>query len=115
MFESLLRRILYVWVYDVANIITSLKFLKKVKTTYGSNIIVLSDGAHYYKASCRILKLKHELYGLEVRNLMERIIQYIKDRTRLFDNYIPCMKNKCGNEHALMLMKSIAYILNKHG
>jgi len=25
------------------------------------------------------------------------------------------MKDKCGNEHALILMKSIAYILNKHG
>jgi len=57
--------------------LTSLAFLKKIKTTYSSNIIVLSDGAQYYKASCRILKLKHELYSLEVKNLMERIIQYI--------------------------------------
>ncbi|MEM1546360.1 MAG: hypothetical protein QXP91_07860 [Candidatus Methanomethylicia archaeon] len=54
-----MRRILYIWVCDVANILTSLTFLKKIKTTYGSNIIVLSDGAQYYKASCRILKLKH--------------------------------------------------------
>ncbi|MEM2305368.1 MAG: hypothetical protein QXK51_08460 [Candidatus Methanomethylicia archaeon] len=46
---------------------------------------------------------------------MGGIIQYVKDRTRLFDNYIPCMKDKCDSEHALMLMKSIAYILNKHG
>ena len=46
---------------------------------------------------------------------MERIIQYHKDRAKLFDNYIPCMKDKCDNEHALILMKSIAYILNKHG
>ena len=44
---------------------------------------------------------------------MERIIQYIKDRTRLFDNYIPCMKDKCDNEHASILMKSTAYILNE--
>jgi hypothetical protein len=26
--------------------------------------------------------------SLEVRNLMERIIEYVKDRTRLFDNYM---------------------------
>jgi len=25
------------------------------------------------------------------------------------------MKDKCDNEHALMLIKSIAYILKKHG
>ncbi|MEM2708370.1 MAG: hypothetical protein QW534_01850 [Candidatus Methanomethylicia archaeon] len=59
------------------NILTSLTFLKKIRAIYGSNIVVLSDGAHYYKASCRILKLKHELYSLEVKNLMERIIQHI--------------------------------------
>ncbi|MEM1546574.1 MAG: hypothetical protein QXY40_00360 [Candidatus Methanomethylicia archaeon] len=46
---------------------------------------------------------------------MEKIVKYIKDRTKLFDNYIPCMKGKCNGEHASMLMKSIVYILNKHG
>jgi len=66
-FEPLLRRILYIWVCDVANMLTSLAFLKKIRAIYGSNIVVLSDGAHYCKASCRILKLKHELYSLEVR------------------------------------------------
>ncbi|MEM2193792.1 MAG: hypothetical protein QW803_04930 [Candidatus Methanomethylicia archaeon] len=45
---------------------------------------------------------------------MERIIQYIKDRIKLFDN-LHNMKDKCDDKHALMLMKSIAYILNKHG
>jgi hypothetical protein len=35
----------------------------------------LSDGAPYYKASCRILNLKHGLYSSEIRNLMERVIQ----------------------------------------
>ncbi|MEM2539810.1 MAG: hypothetical protein QXX13_00935 [Candidatus Methanomethylicia archaeon] len=44
---------------------------------------------------------------------MERIIQYVKDR--VFDNYIPCMKDRCDGEHALMLIKSIIYILSKHG
>ncbi|MEM2193469.1 MAG: hypothetical protein QW803_03310 [Candidatus Methanomethylicia archaeon] len=47
------------------------------------------------------IKIK-TLYSLEVRNLMERIIQYVKDR--VFDNYIPCMKDKCDGEHVLMLI-----------
>ncbi len=38
---------------------------------------------------------------------MERIIRYVKDRAKLFDNYIPCMKDKCDNEHVSMLMRSI--------
>jgi len=41
----------------------------------GSKIIILTDGAPYYRASCRILNLRHGLYSLEVRNLMERIIE----------------------------------------
>jgi len=38
-------------------------------------IIILTDDAPYYRASCKILNLRHGLYSLEVRNLMERIIE----------------------------------------
>ncbi|MEM2511391.1 MAG: hypothetical protein QXY40_11185, partial [Candidatus Methanomethylicia archaeon] len=47
-FEPLLRRILYIWVYDVINMFTSLTFLKKINAIYGSNIIVLSDDVHHH-------------------------------------------------------------------
>ncbi|MEM1546431.1 MAG: hypothetical protein QXY40_01415 [Candidatus Methanomethylicia archaeon] len=40
---------------------------------------------------------------------MEKIIQYIKDRTKLFDNYIP-LKDKRDNEYVSILMKSTVYI-----
>ena len=77
------------------------------------NIIILTDGAPYYRASCRILNLRHGVYSLEVRNLMERIIGYVKDRTKLFDNYIPCIKDECDEEHAKMLLKSIIIMMNE--
>ena len=48
----------------------------------------MTDGAPYYKASCRIPNLRHGVYSLKVRNLMERIIEYVKDRIKLFDNYM---------------------------
>jgi len=76
-------------------------------------IIILTDGAPYYRASCRILNLRHGVYSLEVRNLMERIIEYVKDRTKLFDNYIPYIKDGCDEEHAKMLLKSIIIMLNE--
>ena len=44
---------------------------------------------------------------------MERIVQYVKDRTKLFDNYIPCIKDKCDGEHAENLLKSIIIMLNE--
>ena len=54
-FEPYLRRIVYMMVSDVANILTSMMFIKRIKAIYGSKITMLSDGAPYYKASCRIL------------------------------------------------------------
>jgi hypothetical protein len=88
-------------------------FIKRIKAIYGSKITILTDGAPYYKASCRILNLKHGLYSSEVRNLMERIVQLRIDK--LFDNYIPCIKDKCDEEHAENLLKSIIIMLMKHG
>jgi len=73
----------------------------------------LTDGTPYYKASCRILNLKHGLYSLEIRKLMEGIVQLGIDR--LFDNYIPCIKNRCDEEHEENLIKSIMIMLMKHG
>jgi transposase-like protein len=45
--------------FDAVNILTSMIFIKRVKAIYGSKIIILTDGAPYYRASCRILNLRH--------------------------------------------------------
>jgi len=50
-------------------------------------------------------------YTAETRNLMERIIQLRIDR--LFDNYIPCTKDKCDEKHAKLLLKSIIIMINE--
>jgi len=44
---------------------------------------------------------------------MEGIVQLGIDR--LFDNYIPCIKNRCDEEHEENLIKSIMIMLMKHG
>ncbi|MEM2634996.1 MAG: hypothetical protein QW372_05980 [Nitrososphaerales archaeon] len=31
--------------------------------------------------------------------VMERAIQYVKDRTESFDDYFPCIKKECKQEH----------------
>jgi putative transposase len=35
------------------------------------------------------------------KSIIERIIQYIKDRTENFDDYFPCNKNKCKLKHVV--------------
>jgi hypothetical protein len=41
------------------------------------------------------------------------MIQYVKDRTRDFDDYIPCRRKKCDKKHAQMLLSSIGYMINE--
>jgi hypothetical protein len=39
-----------------------------------------------YSDACKWLRLKHQVYGTELKNIMERFIQKIKDRTECFDD-----------------------------
>ena len=36
------------------------------------------------------LRLKHIVYRIELKNIMERFIQHIEDRTECFDDNFPC-------------------------
>jgi hypothetical protein len=45
---------------------------------------------------------------------MERIIQYVKDRTRDFDDYIPYRKERCDEKRVQMLLSPIGYMINEY-
>ena len=57
-------------------------FFKQLRTRYGSRKPIHTDGAHWYNDACKWLRLKHHVYGAELKNVMERFIQKIKDRTQ---------------------------------
>lgn len=42
---------------------------------------IFTDGARWYDNACKWLRLQHNVYDTELKNLMERFIQHIKDRT----------------------------------
>jgi len=46
------------------------------------------------------------IYGNELKNLIERFIQTIKDRIECFDNYFPCLKEECDYEHIIKWIES---------
>jgi transposase-like protein len=112
-FEPRLRRIVYMRFFEAANILTAPPFMKKVKALYRSKMKVLTDGAQYYRTACKFLGLERDVYGLRLGNLMERIVQYVKDRTKGFDDYIPCRREGCDKRHAHMLLSSIGYTINE--
>src|SRR5437762_13823446 len=73
------------------------RFFKQLKDRYGRKPI-FTDGAYWYNTACRWLRLSHQMYGAELKNIMERFIQYIKDRTECFDDHFPCRKPDCRSE-----------------
>ena len=42
----------------------------------------------WYNDACKWLRLKHIVYGIELKNIMERFIRRIKDGTECFDDHI---------------------------
>jgi putative transposase len=100
-------------IFEAANILTALTFIKRIKAMYRSRMRVLTDGAQYYRTACKFLNLDHEVYDSRLRKLMERIVQYVKDKTGDFDDYIPCRRGRCDRMHAQMLLSSIGFMINE--
>jgi transposase-like protein len=63
--------------FEAANILTALTFMKKIKALYRSRMKVLTDGAQYYRAACKFLSLDHDVYDLRLGNVMERMVQFM--------------------------------------
>jgi transposase-like protein len=112
-FEPNLRRIVYMGLFEAANVLTALTFIKRTKALYRPRMKVLTDGAQYYRTACKLLNLDHDVYDLRLGNLMERIVQHVKDRARDFDDYIPCRRKKRDKRHAQMLLSSIGFMINE--
>ena len=110
----------YVWLYMVAiepidriilgirisverSMLVAERFIHELSTTYGKQS-VSTDGGTWYPQACKFLKLEHHLHSTFEKSIIERTIQYIKDRTESFDDYFPCRKNKCRLEHVVRWM-----------
>ena len=66
---------------------------------------ILMVGGTWYPQACKFLKLEHHhLQFTFEKSIIERTIQYVKDRTECFDDYFPCRKNKCRLEHVMRWM-----------
>jgi len=56
---------------------------------------VSTYGGTWYPMACRFLNLDHHIHSSLEKSLIERKMQYIKDRTESFDDYFPCrIKNR---------------------
>jgi putative transposase len=61
------------------------RFLSSIVKEY-RNHPVSTDGGTWYPQACRFLNLDHHIQSPYEKSIIERIIQYIKDRTDSFDD-----------------------------
>ena len=110
--ESLHKEILSFHISKKRNISIAKQFLSTIINKYGKHA-VSTDGGTWYPQACKFLNLQHDLHSSYEKNIIERIMQYIKDRTESFDDYFHCKKNKGNLKHVKQWLKLFVYEHNK--
>ena len=87
-------------------------FIRSLVDKYGKHT-VYTDGGTWYPQACNFLHLKHHLHSPLEKSLVERVMQYFKDRTEKFDDYYPCNnKQNCDLQHVYNWIKLFIYLYN---
>ena len=58
-------------------------FLKSLIKLYGRHAVYSDDGGSWYHEACNSLRLKHILHSPFEKSVIERAIEYIKDRLKI--------------------------------
>ncbi|VFJ14518.1 DDE-type integrase/transposase/recombinase [Candidatus Nitrosocosmicus franklandus] len=92
------RQILALSISKERNMFVAERFLDSLIKSHGKHC-VSTDGGTWYPQACRFLKLRHHIHSSLEKSLIERTMQYIKDRTESFDDYFPCRIKNCKLKH----------------
>ncbi|HJT83572.1 MAG TPA: DDE-type integrase/transposase/recombinase [Nitrososphaeraceae archaeon] len=96
--ESVHSSILGIYISEERNMIITEKFIQSLVEKYGRHTVYTERGT-WYNEACKVIGLKHYLNSSIEKSLMERVNQYFKDRIECFNDYYPCMQNKCNLFH----------------
>ncbi len=88
MIEPKNREILALSTSKERNMFVAKRFIVGLVKTHGKHI-VSPDGGTWYPQACRFLRIKHHIHSPLEKSIIERTMQYIKDRTESFDDYFP--------------------------
>ena len=88
-------------------------FIRYLVSKYRKHIVYTDGGTWYPPQACRFLPLKHMLHYPLEKSLVERAMQYFKDRIESFDDYYPCTKNNnCDLSHLYNWLNLYIYLYN---
>jgi len=114
-FEPDLRAMLDFHVSWRGNSIDAYLFIRRLAHKYG-RVPIYTDGAGWYSDACRWAGVEHVVYGHPLKNLMERMVQYVKDRTEAFDDLFPARKSRLSSrrafEHMLNWLSAFMFMHN---
>jgi putative transposase len=100
--EPIRKEILGISISIERNMFVAERFISKLIKIHGPPhpVSTTDDGGTWYPPqACRSLKLSHHIHSFYQKSIIERTMQYIKDRTKSFDDYFPCRKKKCKLTH----------------
>src|SRR5215203_3936999 len=92
------RHVLALTISKERNMLVAERFIFGLVKAHGKHP-VSTDGGTWYPQACLFLKLKHHIHSTFEKSVIERTMQYIKDRTEGFDDYFPCRKAVCNFRH----------------
>ena len=91
--EPIHSSVLGIYISESRNMLVAEKFIESLVEKYGKHT-VYTDGGTWYDEACEVIGLKHYLHSSIEKDLMERVNQYFKDRSKSFDDNYPCMQQK---------------------
>jgi Transposase and inactivated derivatives len=75
------------------NSIDAYLFIGRLVRRYGG-VPIYTDGAGWCADACRWAGAERAVHDRPLRNLMERMVQYVKEGTEAFDDLFPAMKSR---------------------
>lgn len=106
------RQILHIDISFERTMLVAERFIASLMIRHGKHP-VSTDGGTWYPQACQFLKLKHHLHSSFEKSVIERTMQYLKDRTESFDDYFPCKRKKCKLKHVRKWLKLFVDYHNK--
>ena len=107
------KQILALTISIERNMLIAEKFISDLVKIHGKHS-VSTDGGTWYPQACRFLNLDHHIHSHYEKSIIERTMQYIKDRTEGFDDYFPCRKKNCKQKHVKQWLDLFAYHYNSN-